>query len=831
MKNISISRLKEGIERTYNEALGTLNPNHRHDDVDEIANDLLRARINERHRFNSFADQRKDCVVKWHICGHDYFYALSEMLDSAEDVIFIMDWWLSPELYLRRPPVDNEEWRLDRLLKKKAEQGVKVYVIVYKEVTQTLSMSSHHTKNALEELSPNIAVMRHPDHIGSDSSVAYWSHHEKVVVVDNKKACIGGLDACFGRWDTQTHPLADAHPTDLFNTLFPGQDYNNSRVLDFQQVDNYLSNQISVLETGRMPWQDVHMTMTGPAVLDVVQHFTERWNEIKSRKYKHNDRFDWLALPHDVIAAPNEAVTDHPYREKWHGMGRQFKQNWHGRGYPPDHGFPVRGSCHVQVVRSVGDWSHGVLTEHSVQNAYIQLIREANHFIYIENQFFISNTGPNGPVTNRIAEALLERILSAARSGSRFLVIVVIPEVPGFAGTIQEVGSIKTILGGQWRTMNRGGNSLYEKILEAGFQPMDYLRFYHLRTYDRINGPPSLIQQMEKRSGVKFHEAQVALSREWLGPSEINHGRWHQEKVSVKIPQETAALGGDPGKATVESFDFPPTVEKAREIIAKFEKGAPRDDKIVSDNVGHHAQMNQTGLLSERWLGSSEEERAAFITEQVYIHSKVMIIDDRRVIMGSANINDRSQKGDGDSEIALVVEDTDMITTEMNGRPYQAGRFAATLRRKLFRKHLGLIEPQLCERGKEKVTPFMRPAPIPNDDETYLREDKLVADPLSQDLLDLWQKTANQNTNVYNELFMIVPCDNVRNWKDYKAYVPKVKPGRVANPYLSLDQIRDKLSQVKGHLVLCPLHFLIEQTELVNNTDWDGYNPTLPVYI
>ena len=46
----------------------------------------------------------------------------------------ILDWWLSPELYLRRPPARYPEWRLDRLLKRKADQGVKIYVIVYKEV-------------------------------------------------------------------------------------------------------------------------------------------------------------------------------------------------------------------------------------------------------------------------------------------------------------------------------------------------------------------------------------------------------------------------------------------------------------------------------------------------------------------------------------------------------------------------------------------------------------------------------------------------------------------------------------------------------------------------
>lgn len=53
---------------------------------------------------------------------------------------------LSPELYLKRPPALFPEWRLDYLLEKKAKQGVKVHIIVYKEVTQTMSMSSKHTK-------------------------------------------------------------------------------------------------------------------------------------------------------------------------------------------------------------------------------------------------------------------------------------------------------------------------------------------------------------------------------------------------------------------------------------------------------------------------------------------------------------------------------------------------------------------------------------------------------------------------------------------------------------------------------------------------------------
>lgn len=48
-------------------------------------------------------------------------------------------------------------------------------------------------------------------------------------------------------------------------------------------------------------------------------------------------------------------------------------------------------------------------------------------------------------------------------------------------------------------------------------------------------------------------------------------------------------------------------------------------------------------------------------TLQVYIHGKVCIVDDRLAIIGSANINERSQRGDRDSELAAVIRDTDMI--------------------------------------------------------------------------------------------------------------------------------------------------------------------------
>ncbi|GJJ14447.1 hypothetical protein Clacol_008711 [Clathrus columnatus] len=217
--------------------------------------------------------------------------------------------------------------------------------------------------------------------------------------------------------------------------------------------------------------------------------------------------------------------------------------------------------------------------------------------------------------------------------------------------------------------------------------------------------------------------------------------------------------------------------------------------------------------------------------------------------MGSANFNDRSQRGDGDSEIALVVEDTDRIESSMDGQQYMASRFAATLRRKLYRglcpiigtfdslrqiccclEHLGLISPQNVHGKDQERTSFMHPAPIPNEDETGLEEDAIVADPLSPDLLALWQSTAKKNRDIYTELFMPVPTDLVQNISVYKSYKPKVKYGHLI-PQISLERAKQKLGQVRGQLVEMPLLFLIDEKEITDNPEWSVLNPTLPIYL
>ncbi|KAI9319322.1 hypothetical protein BX666DRAFT_1925057 [Dichotomocladium elegans] len=173
------------------------------------------------HRHGSFAPVRHGAQVKYFIDGHDYFWAVSEAIENARSVIFIEDWWLSPELHLRRPPAQYPEYRLDYLLKRKAEEGVKIFIIVYKEVELALTINSKHTKEHLSELHENIVVQRSPD-FSLNGTDAFWSHHDKYVVVDNRIAFLGGLDLCYGRWDTNSHRLTDFHDGTGFE-IFPGE--------------------------------------------------------------------------------------------------------------------------------------------------------------------------------------------------------------------------------------------------------------------------------------------------------------------------------------------------------------------------------------------------------------------------------------------------------------------------------------------------------------------------------------------------------------------------------------------------------------------------------
>ncbi|KAK6455580.1 phospholipase D [Scheffersomyces xylosifermentans] len=510
----------------------------------------------DSHRFGSFAPVRENCFAQWFVDGRDYFWAVSSALEMAKDVIFIHDWWLSPELYLRRPANGNQQWRIDRILQRKAKQGVKIFVIVYRNVGSTVAIDSLYTKHSILSLNEdNIHVIRSPNQLLQNTY--FWAHHEKLCIIDQTVAFVGGIDLCYGRYDTPDHVLVDDSDIN-FNTLghddrptteefirfqtFPGKDYSNPRVKDFSNLDKPYESMYDRNIVPRMPWHDVHMVTSGKVARDLARHFVQRWNYLL--RQKRPSRFTPLLTP------PPD-MTDEEAKK----LG-------------------LDGTCEVQLLRSAGNWSLG-LKEHeqSIQNAYLKLIETSEHFVYIENQFFVTSCFIDGTeIENRIGDALVDRIIRAKHEKTNWKAVIIIPLMPGFESQVDEPdgSSVRVIMQCQYMSISRGRSSIFAKLKKAGIEPDDYIQFFSLRKWGRI------------------------------GP--------------------------------------------------------------------------------DRTL----------VTEQLYIHAKTMVVDDRAAIIGSANINERSMRGIRDSEVCAIVRDKETVRTSMGGEPYLAGRFAHTLRMRLMREHLGV---------------------------------------------------------------------------------------------------------------------------------------------
>ncbi|CAM1500958.1 Fc.00g101200.m01.CDS01 [Cosmosporella sp. VM-42] len=527
---------------------------------DSINEMLKQSAWYQKKRFDSFAPVRTNVHAQWLVDGRDYMWNVSRAINMARDVIYIHDWWLSPELYMRRPAAISQKWRLDRLLQKKAREGVKIFVIVYRNVEAAVPIDSEYTKFSLLNLHPNIFVQRSPNQFKKNQF--FFAHHEKICIVDHDVAFVGGIDLCFGRWDCPQHPIVDDKPTGFEMSeqpkdaehcqLFPGKDYSNPRVQDFFRLSEPYEEMYDRSRVPRMPWHDISMQVVGQPARDLTRHFVQRWN------YLRRGRKPTRPLPF-LLPAPDANM------DELEALG-------------------LTGTCEVQILRSATTWSLGIEdTEHSIQNAYIKMIEDSEHFVYMENQFFITSTEVyNTRIVNRIGDALVERIIRAHENDEDWRCTIVIPLMPGFQNTVdeQEGTSVRLILMCQFRSICRGEHSIFGRLRSVGIEPEDYISFFSLR---------------------------------------------------------------------------------------------------------------QWGILGNDVL----------VTEQLYIHAKTIIVDDRVALIGSANINERSMLGSRDSECAAIVRDTDMIWSTMAGKPYQVGRFAHTLRLRLMREHLGLDVDEILEQERQ----------------------------------------------------------------------------------------------------------------------------------
>ncbi|XP_070026610.1 phospholipase D gamma 1-like [Nicotiana sylvestris] len=521
-------------------------------------------------------------------CWRDICNAIRQ----ARRLIYITGWSVWHKVRLVRDDASLDKYTLGDLLKSKSQEGVRVLLLVWDDPTsrsilgyktdgvmathdeETRSFFKHSSVKVL--LCPRVAGKRHSWVKQREVGVIY-THHQKTVIVDadagnNRRkiiAFVGGLDLCDGRYDTPDHSLfrtlQTVHSDDYHNPTYAG----------------------SVTGCPREPWHDLHSKIDGPAAYDVLTNFEERWlkaskpHGIKKLKTSYDDALLRIERMPEILGISDAPSVSGDDPNGWHVQIFRSIDSNSVKGFPKD---PKEATMKNLVC------GKNVLIDMSIHTAYVKAIRAAQHFIYIENQYFIGSSfnwsqhkdiGANNLIPMEIALKIAEKI----RAHERFAAYIVLPMWPEGNPT---GAATQRILYWQNKTMQMMYETIYKALEEVGledtYSPQDYLNFYCLGN------------------------------------------------------REAGNVGGteSPGTAnTPQAFS-----RKNRRFM-------------------------------------------------IYVHSKGMVVDDEYVILGSANINQRSLEGTRDTEIAMGAYQPHHTWARKQSRPY--GQIFG-YRMSLWAEHLGVVE-------------------------------------------------------------------------------------------------------------------------------------------
>lgn len=715
--------------------------------------------------YHSFVYEKTECRAKWFIDGEDYFKDVREKLLAAKETVFITDWWMSPELFLKRPvnmkqyqaltmgqPVvannKQQEDNLTRLcdvLNHIAHKGVRVYILVFCEFELALTLNSKHTKTFLVNLHENIKVTRHP----KKSIDLLWSHHEKLVVIDQRYAYVGGLDLCWGRFDTHKHPLSDIDNTGRNYYMFPGIDYSNARVADFANVEDYLK-EAQMRGKPRMPWHDIHSMLEGPAVLDVARHFVERWNYIKA--YANSEGITDIQTKYVKQETIKSKLVFPELKPKSDQKSEHVDQsvvdeelNFDAIAAKPQS--PSKSSKNV-----FSKLKHLSSKYENANNVSVNQGRQTSIKQKILNKFSVINA-------KRIRESIghwvnLNSYKVNFRENEAKMTCQCLRSLSNWSSGLQMTEC--SVLEGYYNLIDNAKHYIY--IENQFFVSKSFTDDEHENNKSNV-------------SNLIINEIALHIRNRIIKAHENNE----KFRAIIFIPLLPGFAGDVETSSTLQ-------------IICKYtyktisrNKGLSLIEKLqeLLDSTNPDLFKRYISFFS---LRTHELINSIPYTELIYIHSKLMIVDDMYVIMGSANINDRSMIGERDSEFAVIYKEEPMEVAMMNGEEMKVSRFAKSLRVNLFKEHLGIDDTQkeLCE---------------------------LVNDPLSDELWEFMNERALKNTLTYREVFNCYPDDTMISFKD----VPKQSEMNENEIAIMKEKYMRLKDDIKGHIVQFPLWFLKEE--------------------
>lgn len=517
----------------------------------------------------------------------------------------------------------------------------------------------------------------------------------------------------------------------------------------------------------RMPWQDVHCRIEGPSVYDLSRNFIDRWNgqqayladmpplgETKAVKTALETIMRWLNRLAKAAGLENyldqsnqlklEVAKPHPV---WINSLGQLPQ-------PPS---PMKGGMSVQVLRSAasrmtqqeqtGRRKAGVElpvpagigiggVQANCKNAMLQVISSAQQFIYIENQFFQSAFGEEGELAGDQKGGLSGPMGSLRSPGS-------LKEELVARVRLREALKAKDIWQLDWEEVDKIAK-------EPGAETRQFIKALHPMWVNNAQG--WVTEKLGKEQKGILNEVGQALA-ERIGRAIDEKLPFHVYMVLPVHPEGALNVLNIMNQVhlTMQSLVFGEQslvkqIQRRMALRELLNRKVSREEalKVIERKDGSgrpvYEQQDWTRYLTLLNLRTWDLLGDRVVTEQIYVHSKLLIADDRVAILGSANINDRSLQGERDSELAVIVRDSNPKTVKLDGlKDVVVGQAIHQFRVDLWKKHFGLGLPK---------TSRVQPANGLG---------KYVTQPAAEQTWKEIQKLAEKNTYAYELAFDFIP--------------------------------------------------------------------------
>ena len=747
---------------------------------------------------NIFARHTVNNNVIPFITGEDYFANLMVACRAAETEICIAGWQINWDALLS-PTVRLYDLLYEILSKKKT---LKIYVMPWLRQIAVETYSSQAVNVFINDLNDRLGTKQifavlSPSYASINPS--YYAHHQKQVVIDRKIAFVGGMDIAYGRFDDNTYNLNASHQGRQAMNRYNGcvehvGSISESMIVDPDLLTGFLDRNVirsprtmkveptnseitktklrtpghwqpkykaassvgkiinaestaadvvdfSTLDASkqpRMPWQDIHCRVEGPAVSDLLRNFVMRWN---------------------IEATGTQRLKMPGKPESYAAAGKMQVQVL--RSTPANHSKKEYDECTPKPA------GHKAGTQDNIHQGMIKLIEKSRRFIYIENQFFVSAFGQED------------------RTGGLSSAAQYIDQYFGDSQntTAQQVGMASK-------------KSRWVGLANGGFD----------RSATLIPPTNEICAKLIKRIDDAIMDFDRNHFHVYITLPVHSEGVLCNATVAVQVywTMQTLVFGSHSLLNGIRR-----SIKKRELKDAKDENWSRELTLAEVESIPIEKCFDYVTLLNLRnWdkIGGGR-----YVTEQVYVHSKLMIVDDMYAIIGSANVNDRSLLGERDSELAVMVIDDEGGRADINGAgsDREVRLFAYKLRMTIWQKLFG-------------ISGGVRPA-------TGL--EKAIKEPGKPDSWRLIQKQAQDNAELYEAAFPWVAkswTTNTRNVKVESSILPtwdksEIAPpgskwgaaGRLMSPMPFDPKFWDKpqhdsdaaakLSQIKGFITALPI--------------------------